>query len=56
MSANFEILESTPNVKLVRDGQGRSWLCDAGAVAEKDLHGQGCVLESEIIYDRNFGG
>jgi hypothetical protein len=50
-----EKMVSRPNVKMVRDGQGRRWICDA-QVSGGDLRGQGCVLADEWIYDRNFGG
>ena len=56
MSINTEILEPTPNVKTVRDSQGRTWLCDASADLDRDLHSQACVLAEDFIYDRNFGG
>jgi hypothetical protein len=56
MSINIEILEPSPNVKLVRDSSNRSWLCDASASSSSDLHAQGCVLFDEIVYDRDFGG
>jgi hypothetical protein len=56
MSINTEILEPTPNVKLVRDTLGRRWLCDAAVEEDTDLSGQGCYLADDFIYDRNFGG
>lgn len=56
MNTTTEIIETTPNLKLVRDGQGRSWICDTSAQDEGDLRSQGCTLADEITYDRNFGG
>lgn len=49
-------LKSQPNIKMVRDNQGRAWYCDAGSNPAADLRGQGCVLAEEWHYDRMFGG
>jgi hypothetical protein len=53
MNAN---LKAQPNVKIVRDSQGKFWYCDAGSTSSADLRGQGCVLADEWHYDRMFGG
>lgn len=56
MELHSEILTATPNLKLVRDNQGRTWFCDTEVSSGSDLRGQGCVREDEVIYDRSFGG
>ena len=56
MDRNEEKLNSTPNIKLVRDAQGRAWLCDAEVASGDNLRSRGCVLAEEVLYDRMFGG
>jgi hypothetical protein len=56
MSPINEISTTTPNVKMVQDGQGRFWLCDISVSFDSDLASEGCVQADEIIYDRMFGG
>jgi hypothetical protein len=34
--------------KVIVDGNGEWWICDAGIDSTKDLVGQGCVRHSEV--------
>jgi hypothetical protein len=56
MDHGFDINEASPNVKMVRDGHGELWLCDAEVGTRTNLAGQGCVRAESVIYDRMFGG
>ena len=56
MDRNEEKLAPTVNIKLVRDTQGRAWLCDATVSTGANLGSKDCVLADEVVYDRMFGG
>jgi hypothetical protein len=47
---------SKPNVKRVRDAQGKYWICDVDVEGFEDFSAEGCVRETEWLYDRMFGG
>ena len=51
-----EIQSPKVSVKLVRDGHGNAWLCDASVSGSGDLASQGCTRADDVIYDRSFGG